>query len=191
MRQQVGDNVMELHKIIQLGNPSLRLISKPILPEEFGTSELKSLEATLFNVMALENGLGLAAPQIGINKRAIVFGREQHPMHPHLPAIPYTVLFNPSYESLSDSCEEDYEGCLSVGKLRGKVSRYQSIRYRGYDADGKLIERAVSHLHARVVQHEYDHLNGVIFLDKVTNYHSLGFHDELMLSGALISHKTD
>jgi peptide deformylase len=177
--------MMEHNKIVRLGNPSLRQPSDPILDEEFGTPELKQLEATLFDMMQAENGLGLAAPQIGINKRAIVFGMEQHPVHTHLPSIPMTVLFNPSYEPLSDECVEDYEGCLSVGMLRGKVSRFKSIRYRGYDADGVLIEREVSDLHARVLQHESDHLDGVIFLDKVTDVNSLGFHDELIRFGEL------
>ena len=90
-----------------------------------------------------------------------------------------------------DILVEDYEGCLSVGKLRGKVSRYQSICYRGYDSDGCLIEREVSDLHARVVQHELDHLNGVIFLDRITNYSSLGFHEELIRSGTLPSYRPD
>jgi peptide deformylase len=182
---------MELSKVIRLGNPLLRLISDPIAENEFGTAELHELAKQLFEVMQLENGLGLAAPQIGINKRAIVFGMDWHPVHTNLPAIPYTVLFNPSYEPTTDICIEDYEGCLSVGNLRGKVSRYQSIYYRGYDADGNLIEREASDLHARAVQHEFDHLNGVIFLDKVTNHSSLGFHDELVQSGIFTSKKTD
>lgn len=176
---------MEPYNIIRLGNPSLRETSEPISEEAFGTHELKQLEQRLFEVMKAEGGLGLAAPQIGINKRALVFGMEQHPVHTDLPTIPFTVLFNPTYEPMSDTCVEDYEGCLSVGTLRGKVSRYQSIRYRGYDADGQVIEREVSDLHARVLQHEYDHLEGVIFLDKVTDVNSLGFHDELVRIGEL------
>ena len=181
---------MEPIKVIKLGNPLLRLISEPIAHDEFGTAELKALSSNLFDVMAQEKGLGLAAPQIGINKRAIVFGMDKHPVRTELPAIPYTILFNPSYVPTSESCIEDYEGCLSVGDLRGKVSRYQSICYRGYDADGHLIEREVSDLHARVVQHECDHLDGVIFLDKITHHETLGFHEELVLSGAFTSNKS-
>ncbi|OGV29998.1 MAG: peptide deformylase [Legionellales bacterium RIFCSPHIGHO2_12_FULL_35_11] len=182
---------MEANKVIKLGNPLLRLVSEPIANNEFGTDALKTLANTLFDVMAQENGLGLAAPQIGINKRAIVFGMDKHPIHTELPPIPYTVLFNPSFVPTSDICVEDYEGCLSVGNLRGKVSRYKSIRYRGYDANGHLIEREVSDLHARAVQHELDHLNGVIFLDRITNHSSLGFHEELVLSGVLPSNMPD
>lgn len=133
----------------------------------------------------------MAAPQIGINKRAVVFDMDPHPLRSDLPSIPYTILFNSSFEPLSNHCMEDYEGCLSVGKPRGKVSRYQSICYHGHDANGKLIEREVSDLHARVFQHELDHLNGVIFLDKITNQHSLGFQDELIQSGAFTRNKTN
>ena len=182
---------MNKNKIILLGNPSLRQKSVAISDHEFGSPELKELDRVLFEVMAAENGLGLAAPQIGINKRAIVFGMDKHPVHTHLPAIPYTILFNPSYEPMTDECTEEYEGCLSVGGLRGKVSRYQSIRYRGYDTDGCLIEREVSDLHARAVQHETDHLEGIIFLDRVTDYHSLGFHDELLRFGLLKSNQPE
>lgn len=181
---------MEPIQVIKLGNPLLRLISEPIADHEFGSDQLKSLTNTLFDVMAQENGLGLAAPQIGINKRAIVFGMDKHPVRTELPAIPYTILFNPSYVPTTDVCIEDYEGCLSVGNLRGKVSRYQSICYRGYDVDGHLIEREAFDLHARVVQHECDHLDGVIFLDKITNHGSLGFHEELAQSGAFTSTKS-
>ncbi len=180
---------MEQYNIVRLGNPTLRLKSEAISEEEFGTSELIQLEQQLFNVMKAENGLGLAAPQIGVNRRAIVFGMEKHPIHTHLPAIPFTILFNPSWEPMSDERVEDYEGCLSVKDLRGKVSRYKFIRYRGYDVNGQLIEREVSDLHARVLQHEYDHLEGVIFLDKVTDTSSLGFHEELVHAGKLKARK--
>ncbi|MDQ5929826.1 MAG: peptide deformylase [Bacteroidota bacterium] len=181
---------MEKNKIIRLGNPLLRAIAKPIHSDEFGSSELREMEQLLFEMLATEKGLGLAAPQIGISKRAIVFGMDKHPIHTHLPAIPFTLLLNPSYEPLSEECVEDYEGCLSVGELRGKVSRYKHILYRGYDINGNLIEREAFDLHARVLQHEYDHLDGVIFLDKITNTNSLGFHDELILAGELKKQKT-
>tara|TARA_R110000868_G_scaffold65823_1_gene196489 strand:- start:3029 stop:3577 length:549 start_codon:yes stop_codon:yes gene_type:complete len=178
-------------EVIKLGNPLLRLVSKLIPDNEYGTNELRRLSEKLFNVMKVESGLGLAAPQIGINKRAIVFGMEQHPARTDLPPIPYTVLFNPSFEPITDETYADYEGCLSVGSLRAKVSRYKSIVYRGFDAEGSLIEREVSDLHARVIQHEIDHLDGVIFLDRVTDYHSMGFHDELTLAGTFNSREAD
>jgi peptide deformylase len=177
---------MHIYSVLQMGNPILREVCEPVSQELFGSEELKNLEATLFKNLKEKQGLGLSAPQLAINKRAIVFGMEQHPLYPELGPIPYTALFNPTYEPLSPGVEEGYEGCLCVGQLRAKVPRYQSIIYRGYDVDGNLIEREVSGLHARVVQHEVDHLNGVIFLDKVTDHSSLGFYDELIQSGAII-----
>ena len=184
-------NIMDSYTVIQLGNPLLRMVSEPISEDLFGSEKLKKMESILFKILEEKQGLGLAAPQIAINKRAIVFGMKQHPIYTDLAPIPFTVLFNPSFEPLSDVIEEGYEGCLSVGQLRGKVPRYKTIGYRGYDANGNLIEREVSDLHARVVQHEFDHLDGVIFLDKVTDHSSLGFHEELIRSGALPSKKAD
>jgi peptide deformylase len=176
------DKPMNSYKVIKLGNPLLRIVSEPIPEDVFGTEDLKNMEFLLFKILAREEGLGLAAPQIGINQRALVFGMENNPIRGE--DIPYTILFNPSFEPLTDIIEEQYEGCLSVGELRGKVPRYKSIGYRGYDAEGNLIEREVFDLHARAFQHEFDHLNGVIFLDKITDHSSLGFHDELIKSGA-------
>ncbi len=172
--------------IILLGDPLLRLVSKPILENEFGTSDLKKLSEILFHMMSTKNGLGLAAPQLGISKRAVVFGMDCHPIKKHITSIPYTVLFNPSFEPITDAMEEDYEGCLSVGDLRGKVLRYKTIHYTGYDVEGTLIEREASNLHARVVQHEVDHLDGVIFIDKIQDYQTMGFHKELLNSGAYL-----
>ena len=182
---------MNSYAVIQLGNPLLRIISEPISEDLWGSEQLKEMEFILFKALEEEQGLGIAAPQIAIRKRAIAFGMKQHPVYTELPSIPFTVLFNPSFEPLSDVMEEAYEGCLSVGQLRGKVSRYKSIVYRGYDVNGNLIEREAVDLHARVVQHECDHLDGIVFLDRVTNHSSLGFHEELIRSGALQSKKTD
>lgn len=143
----------------------------------------------LLSTMKHENGIGLAAPQIGINKRAMVFGLANPISNTNLPDIPYTILFNPSFKPTNDTIIEDYEGCLSVGNLRAKVPRYKSIYFMGYDAEGNLIEKEVSDLHARVFQHEFDHLEGVIFLDRVVDYSSLGFHEDLIEAGILQSHK--
>lgn len=176
---------MSSAQVIKLGNPQLRKISVPISDDLFGSQELKELESLLFKTMEEEQGLGLAAPQIAINKRAIVFGMQSHPNYTTLNPIPFTALFNPSFEPVSDVIEEAYEGCLSVGPLRAKVPRYKCIRYRGYDVEGHLIEREVSDLHARVVQHEIDHLDGIVFLDRVKDYNSMGFDDELIQAGAI------
>ena len=176
---------MKQYDVVMLGNPLLRQKAEPIYENEFGSSDLKELEQTLFHAMKAENGLGLAAPQVGISKRALVFGMDKRPVHSQRPSIPMTALFNPSYEPLSNECVTDYEGCISVGSLRCKVSRFQHILYRGYDANGQLIEREATDLHARVFQHEYDHLEGIIFLDRVSDVNSLGFHEELVRAGQL------
>lgn len=175
---------MHTKKVIKLGNPLLRLASESIIEQEYETEQLRSWANELFHHMKLEKGLGLAAPQIGLSKRIIVFGMEKHPVHTELEAIPFTVLCNPSFQAVTNEQYEDYEGCLSVGELRGKVPRYQTIRYQGFDLKGRLIEREASNLHARIVQHEIDHLDGIVFLDRVMNHLSLGFHDELVASGA-------
>ncbi len=173
------------YKIVKLGNPSLRLVSEPVTKDEFDSNELQTIVEKLFFVLKKEGGVGLAAPQIGINKRIIVIGMEKHPVYTQLDSIPDTVIINPTIKILTDELEESYEGCMSVGALRGKVSRPKRIHYSGFDISGNLIENEVEGLHARVVQHEIDHLDGIIFLDKVTNHISLGFHEELVASGQL------
>lgn len=170
-------------QVIQLGNPLLRLISSEILETELDTNELQMIVSSLFKIMEVKGGVGIAAPQIGINKRIIVFGMNSHPIYTEIPSIPYTVLINPMIELMTDETEERYEGCLSVGTLRGKVNRFKKIHYKGFDLTGKLIEREVEGLHARVVQHEYDHLDGILFTDKISDIKSLGFHQELVASG--------
>lgn len=176
---------MNTQNVIQLGNPKLRLISKSVNKDEFGTQQLASLIKTLFATMLEKGGIGIAAPQLGINKRVFVFGLNDDNLPSHIHPIPNTVLINPYIEFLSDDTEEDYEGCLSVGNLRGKVPRCNRIYYKGFDAEGNIIEDEVVGLHARVVQHEYDHLEGIMFLDRIRNYGSMGFHDELIESGQL------
>jgi peptide deformylase len=171
-------------KAIKLGNPKLRLISEPVHQNDFGSKELRELVDLLFDTMHEEGGVGLAAPQIGINKRLLVFGMEKSP-YPDRESVPYTTLINPTIEFLTEETEEAYEGCISVGALRGKVPRKTKIYYTGYDIEGNIIEREVSGFHARVVQHEYDHLDGIIFLDRMKDFSSLGFHDELIASGLL------
>ena len=171
---------MNTLKVIRLGNPKLRLVSEPVANHEFNSRELQELINSLFSTMERENGIGLAAPQVGINKRIFVFGMNKHPARPEMAPIPYTALINPVIEPLTLDREEEYEACLSIGSLKGKVPRYTRLRYRGFDAKGTLIEREVDGLHARLIQHEYDHLDGVVFLDRVKDYTSLGFHEELM-----------
>jgi len=171
---------MNMPEIIQMGNPKLRLVSEPINEDMFGSKELHELTESLFLIMRQEGGIGVAAPQLGINKRIFVFGWEEQ-----LGYIPDTVLINPTFEVIDCNIEEGYEGCLSIGTIRGEVPRYTKIHYKGFDVDGKLIEREAEGRHARVVQHEYDHLDGILFVDRVKNYASLGFHEELIDAGLL------
>lgn len=169
-----------MSEIIRIGNPQLRLISEDIDNALFGTDKLHQLSKDLFALMQEENGIGLAAPQIGLSIRALVFGLEGEMAAKRGMSVPYTILFNPTFEPIDDEKESAYEGCLSVGELRGIVPRYKKILYKGFDVDGNQIEREVSGLHARVFQHEYDHLDGIVFLDRVEDTRTLGFHTELV-----------
>lgn len=177
--------------ILKIGNPILRRVSAPVIESEFGTEALKNLIDQLFLSLPEHQGIGCAAPQLGVNKRVIVFGMDKHPTRTHLPSIPFTVLINPQIEVMSEETEEEYELCLSVGSLAGKVARSKKIYYTGFDLEGKVIEREATDLHARVVQHEYDHLDGIIFLDRVRNYSSLGFKEELLAAGLLPARPTN
>lgn len=164
--------------IIRIGNPQLRIPSTPIEEHEFDTLELHNLIKLMFSVMNKEGGIGIAAPQIGVNKRIFVFGLDNFSITP-------TVLINPIITPLTKTTEEGMEGCLSVGQLRGTVPRFTKIYYKGHDQFGNLVENEVQDYHARVIQHENDHLDGIIFLDRIENTQSLGFHDELIKSGKL------
>ena len=129
--------------------------------------------------MKAENGAGLAAPQIGVMQRVVIFGYQTNPRYPDAPPVPETVLINPEITPLGDEMEAGWEGCLSVPGMRGLVKRYQSITYRGYDPDGNLIEREASGFHARVVQHECDHLDGILYPFRIDDMRSFGFLDTL------------
>lgn len=176
-------NNLDTPPLIQLGNPLLRLNSAEIQENEFDSEELNNLVSSLFSILKDKGGVGIAAPQIGINKRVFVFSMDKHPIYTEIPSIPYTVLINPKIINLTEEVEERYEGCFSVGTLRGKVNRCKKIVYTGLDINGNLIEREVDGLHARVVQHEYDHLDGILFIDKLSDPKSLGFHQELVAAG--------
>jgi peptide deformylase len=135
--------------------------------------------------MAAERGAGLAAPQIGVLQRVVIFGFDTNPRYPEAPEIPETVLINPLIEALDDTQEEGWEGCLSVPGMRGLVPRYHSIRYRGFDQFGTAIDREVSGFHARVVQHECDHLDGVLYPQRIRDMRQFGFVDTLTENGIL------
>lgn len=168
---------MTTHKVLRLGDPRLREVSQPV--EAFDTPELHALIADMKDTMDAYDGAGLAAPQIGVLKRVMIFGIEANPRYPDAEEVPMTTLINPEFEVLDDAPEAGWEGCLSIPGMRGIVSRPAHIRYRGYDALGMLIEREVDGFHARVFQHEYDHLDGVLYPDRIDDFTSFGFVEEL------------
>jgi len=174
---------MTIHTVLRMGEPRLRQRATAV--EAFDTLELHTLVADLLETMAAESGAGLAAPQIGVSLQVVVFGYESNPRYPDAPPIPETVLINPTVDPLTDEMEEGWEGCLSVPGLRGLVPRYARVRYRGYDAHGKPFEREVDGFHARVVQHECDHLLGILYPQRMRDLARLGFIEELYACGDL------
>ncbi|QPN56733.1 peptide deformylase [Synechococcus sp. CBW1107] len=174
---------MTQRTVLRLGDPRLRQVSRPV--ERFGTPELHALITDLRDTMAACAGAGLAAPQIAVPLRVVIFGITVNPRYPEAPPIPETVLINPEITPIDRDRASGWEGCLSVPGLRGQVSRWRRILYRGFDAEGHPIERSVDGFHARVVQHECDHLDGVLFPDRLVDSRSLGFTEELEASGLL------
>ncbi|MFG6433157.1 peptide deformylase [Roseateles sp. LYH14W] len=164
---------MAVHEILKMGDPRLLRVAQPVT--EFGTPELKALIADMFETMAAVNGAGLAAPQIGVDLRLVIFGYATNVRYPDAPPVPPTVLINPVIEVLDGGRSEGWEGCLSVPGLRGVVARDERIRYTGFDADGAAIARIADGFHARVVQHECDHLDGILYPMRVTDFTRFGF----------------
>jgi peptide deformylase len=166
-----------IREILRMGDPRLLQVSEPVT--QFNTAELGQLLADMFETMRAADGAGLAAPQIGVALRVVVFGFERNARYPDEIAVPETILINPQIELLDDAIEEGWEGCLSVPGLRGLVPRFQRVRYRGYDERGVALEREVDGFHARVVQHECDHLNGILYPMRVRDLRAFGFADVL------------
>jgi peptide deformylase len=160
-----------------MGDPRLLAVAEPVA--EFGSPELKSLLTDMQDTMRDLNGAGLAAPQIGVGQRVVIFGFESNPRYPEEDAIPFTILINPELTALSEAVDEGWEGCLSVPGMRGLVPRYRELRYTGFDADGNPIDRTVSDFHARVVQHEVDHLDGILYPRRIRDLTQFGFNDAL------------
>jgi peptide deformylase len=160
-----------------MGDPRLLEVSRPV--ERFDTAELRELLTDMQDTMHALNGAGLAAPQIGVPLRVVIFGMQSNPRYPDAEPVPFTVLVNPVLEKLGDELEEGWEGCLSVPGMRGLVPRYKRLRYRGLDASGHVIDRTVDDFHARVVQHECDHLDGVLYPMRVRDLRDFGFTEEL------------
>lgn len=168
---------MAVRLVRRMGDPVLLQVALPV--ERFGTPELQGLVEDLFDTMASLQGAGLAAPQIGVSCRVLVFGVEANPRYPGAEAVPTTVLVNPELEVLGSEEAEGWEGCLSVPGLRGLVPRHTHIRYRGYDVQGTPIVREARDFHARVFQHEFDHLNGILYPARIRDLSAFGFEDVL------------
>lgn len=164
---------MPVHEILKMGDPRLLRVAKPVT--QFGTPELQALIDDMFETMAAANGAGLAAPQIGVDLRLVIFGYTKNPRYPDAPPVPPTVLINPEIEVLEGGRTEGWEGCLSVPGLRGVVERDERIRYRGLDAQGAAIDRVAEGFHARVVQHECDHLDGILYPMRVRDFTRFGY----------------
>lgn len=160
-----------------MGDARLLKAAEPIV--EFDTPELRDLLIDMADTMQHEGGIGLAAPQIGVSLQVVIFGFEQSDRYPDAPAVPRTVLINPVLKPLDTPRVEGWEGCLSLPGLRGVVPRWQYLHYSGYDADGNWFERSVSDFHARVVQHECDHLNGFLYPMRMTDFTRFGFADAM------------
>jgi peptide deformylase len=165
-----------------MGDPCLLRRAQEL--RSFDAQALRDLLADMRDTMQALDGAGLAAPQIGENLRVVIFGVKQNPRYPDVEPVPDTVLINPVITPLGNEVEEDWEGCLSVPGMRGVVPRFKSIRYRGFDENGALIDRTVSGFHARVVQHECDHLDGILYPMRIRNLANFGFTDVLFPDGA-------
>ncbi len=168
---------MSVRTILRMGDPRLLEHARPLL--HFATAELNELIDDLFDTMAAAGGVGLAAPQIGVGLQVVVFGFEQSERYPEAAAVPQTILINPEITPLSTQEELGWEGCLSVPGLRGEVPRFARIRYRGFDEQGAAIDRTVDGFHARVVQHECDHLIGTLYPMRIRDLRRFGFTDVL------------
>lgn len=167
-----------IRAVLRMGDPRLLRVAQPV--RDFGTPALFELLADLRDTMAHLGGVGIAAPQIGVDLQLVVFGFQHADRYPEASPIPETILINPVLEPLDEALEEGWEGCLSVPGLRGRVPRYRRLRYRGYDPFGGPLEREVDGFHARVVQHECDHLNGVLYPMRITDFAHFGFTDVLL-----------
>ena len=168
---------MAIREVLKMGDPRLLALADPVT--EFGTPALENLLTDMQDTMRNLNGAGLAAPQIGVGLRVVIFGLEENPADPTEDAVPFTVLINPKLTPLSESLDEGWEGCLSVPGLRGLVPRYRELRYTGFDAAGNPIDRSVKDFHARVVQHEVDHLDGILYPRRIRDLTMFGFNEAL------------
>ncbi len=168
---------MTARDILRMGDPRLLRQAEPVTA--FGTPELDSLIADMFDTMHAASGAGLAAPQIGVNLQVVIFGFRQNVRYPDAPPVPETVLINPVLTPLSNDTDENWEGCLSVPGLRGVVPRWSRLHYEGVDQNGRPISRDADGFHARVVQHECDHLAGILYPMRIRDFSRFGYTDIL------------
>jgi peptide deformylase len=168
---------MAIREVLKMGDPRLLAVSAPV--QAFGTPELAELLADMRDTMQELNGAGLAAPQIGVGARVVIFGLEHNPRYPEAESVPFTVLINPELTPIGEIQDEGWEGCLSVPGMRGLVPRYRELRYTGFDETGQPIDRTVKDFHARVVQHEVDHLDGVLYPRRIRDLAKFGFSEAL------------
>ena len=168
---------MAIRPVLRMGDPLLFQKARPI--EAFNTPELNALIEDMQDTMQAMNGAGIAAPQIGVGLRVVIFGVGQNPRYPDAEQIPYTVLINPVLTPVGEAQEDGWEGCLSVPGMRGVVPRYSRLHYTGFDQYGEVIDRLVSGFHARVVQHECDHLDGILYPMRIQDLRNFGYTDVL------------
>lgn len=168
---------MTIRQVLKMGDPFLSMVAEPV--QDFTSQSLKDLIIDMQDTMDSLNGAGLAAPQIGVSLRVVIFGVKKTPRYPDAEEVPYTILINPKLIHLDDEIEEGWEGCLSVPGLRGLVPRFKKLRYQGYDLNHNFIDRSVSDFHARVVQHECDHLDGILYPMRMKDLSNFGFSEVL------------
>ena len=180
---------MAIHTVLRMGHPLLNQRAAEV--EAFNTPELDRLIEDMLDTMQAEDGAGLAAPQIGISRRVVVFGFDNNPRYQDAPAVPRTILINPHIKPLGETMEDGWEGCLSVPGMRGVVPRYTKIEYRGFDASGEPIRVEADGFHARVVQHECDHLDGILYPQRISDFTRFGFINELAEAGLLAPQAPD
>ncbi len=178
-----------IREILKMGEPRLLRVAKPV--EDIGDPALRGIVADMYETMHAADGVGLAAPQIGIDLRLMIFGFEANPRYPDHPPVPVTTLINPWLEVLTDETEEGWEGCLSVPGMRGLVPRATRIRYGGTREDGSTVEREAQGFHARVFQHEYDHLDGVLYPQRISDMTKFGFVEALFPDSDLAALEAD
>jgi peptide deformylase len=168
-----------IRDILKMGDPRLLRVAPPVPDAMIGSAELDALVADMFDTMHAADGVGLAAPQIGVDLQLVIFGFEHSERYPDAPEVPQTILLNPVVTPLSQDMEEGWEGCLSVPGLRGAVNRYSLVRYQGVDPHGAPIDRRAEGFHARVVQHECDHLIGRLYPSRITDFSKFGYTEVL------------